>query len=390
MNLQPAQCFNFLPIPTDVHFGFGASRTLPTHVRSAGGRKVFVVTDPGVRGAGIVDGITSLLEQGSIDFVVYDQVTADSGSTLIRDAVEQLKSSNADVVVGIGGGSALDTAKAVAALATNPGAPLDYVGLHKVRTRPLPTIAIPTTAGTGSEVSLWAVFTDDDRKLKVAIGGVLMYPAVALCDPDLTLDLPPSLTASTGMDALAHAVECCTNKACQPISAALALKAIELIAVHLRRAALDGHDREARYAMLLASTMAGMAMNPTRLGLAHALAMPLGSWDLKIPHSVAIAVTLPLVMQFNAEAAPERFVDVALALGEPVAGCSKSDAAGRAAWAVSGLADAIGIPKGLSGHGLRLEHVNDVVEEAMKSGNVAVNPRETSREQLAEILRQAL
>jgi len=390
MKLQPAQCFNFLPIPTDVHFGFGASRTLPAHVRSAGARKAFVVTDPGVSRAGIVDRITSLLDQESIDFAVYDQVTADSGSTLICNAVEQLKCSDADVVVGIGGGSALDTAKAVAALATNPGSPLDYVGLHKVRNRPLPTIAIPTTAGTGSEVSLWAVFTDDDRKLKVAIGGVPMYPAVALCDPDLTLGLPHPLTASTGMDALAHAIECCTNKACQPVSAALALEAIALIGGHLRRAALDGHDREARYAMLLASTMAGMAMNPTRLGLAHALAMPLGSWDLKIPHSVAIAVTLPLVMEFNTPAAPERFVEVAVALGEPVSRCSSSDAAGRAASAVREMADAIGIPKDLSGHGLRHEHVDAVVEEAMKSGNVAVNPRETSREELAEILRRAI
>jgi alcohol dehydrogenase class IV len=145
MKLQPAQCFNFLPIPTDVHFGYGASRTLPAHVRSAGARKAFVVTDPGVSRAGIVDRITSLLDQESIDFAVYDQVTADSGSTLICNAVEQLKGSGADVVVGIGGGSALDTAKAVAALATNPGSPLDYVGLHKVRNRPLPTIAIPTT-----------------------------------------------------------------------------------------------------------------------------------------------------------------------------------------------------------------------------------------------------
>ena len=390
MNPQAAQCFNFLPIPTDVHFGFGASRALPAHVRSAGARKVFVVTDPGIRAAGIVDGVTRLLEQESIHFAVYDRVTADSGSTLIREAVEELKSAEADVVVGIGGGSALDTAKAVAALATNPGSPLDYIGLHKVRNRPLPTIAIPTTAGTGSEVSLWAVFTDDDRQLKVAIGGVPMYPAVALCDPDLTLDLPPALTASTGMDALAHAVECFTNKACQPISGALAIKAVELIGSHLRRAVLDGHDREARYAMLLASTMAGMAMNPTRLGLAHALAMPLGSWDLKIPHSVAIAVTLPLVMGFNAPAAPERFVEVALALGEPVSRCSTPEAAGRAAAAVGRLAEAIGIPGNLSGHGLRHEHVDDVVEEAMKSGNVAVNPRETSREELADILRRAL
>lgn len=390
MNIDAGQTFNFLPIPTDVHFGFGTSRSLPSHVRSFGARKVFVVTDPGVRCSGILDRVTGVLQQEAIDFEIYDQVTADSGSRLICEAVDKLKAAAADLVVGVGGGSALDTAKAVAALATNPGSPLDYVGLHKVRNRPLPTVAIPTTAGTGSEVSLWSVFTDDDRKLKVAIGGVPMYPAVALCDPELTMQLPPALTASTGMDALAHAVECYTNKACQAISGALALKAVELIGTHLRRAALDGRDREARYGMLLASTLAGMAMNPTRLGLAHALAMPLGSWDLRIPHSIAIAVTLPLVMRFNCSAAPERFVDVARALGETVEGCGTLDGASRVACAVSGLADAIGIPKGLSEYGLREHHVCDVVEEAMKSGNVTVNPRPTSKEQLAEILRSSL
>jgi alcohol dehydrogenase class IV len=390
MNVDAGQGFNFLPIPTDVHFGFGSSRSLPAHVRSLSARSVFVVTDPGVRASGIVDAIATVLDQAAIDFSIYDQVTADSGSTLICDAVDKLKTGRGDLVVGVGGGSALDTAKAVAVLATNPGSPLDYVGLHKVRNRPLPTIAMPTTAGTGSEVSLWSVFTDDARKLKVAIGGVLLYPTVALCDPDLTMGLPAALTASTGMDALAHAVECYTNKACQPISAALALRAIELIGSHLRSAVLDGRDRESRYAMMLASTMAGMAMNPTRLGLAHALAMPLGSWGLKIPHSIAIAVTLPLVMQFNASAAPDRFAAVARALGGRVDGGSTLDAAERAAPDVGCLANAIGIPKGLSEYGLREDHVSEVVDEAMKSGNVAVNPRSTSREELAEILRRAL
>jgi len=390
MNLDAGQLFNFLPIPTDVHFGPGSSRSLPRHVRSLEAGRVFVVTDPGVRAAGIVDRLVTDLDEAAIDFTIYDQVTADSGSSLIAEAVDRLKADRADLVVGVGGGSALDTAKAVAALATNPGSPLDYVGLHKVRNRPLPTIAIPTTAGTGSEVSLWSVFTDDARKLKVAIGGVLLYPTVALCDPDLTVGLPPALTASTGMDALAHAVECYTNKACQPISAALALRAVELIGGHLRTAVLNGGDREARYAMLLASTMAGMAMNPTRLGLAHALAMPLGSWDLKIPHSVAIAVTLPLVMRFNAPAAPDRFASVARALGEESNGGGPIDAAERAASAVAGLARAIGIPRGLSDYGLREDQVGEVVDEAMKSGNVAVNPRATSRDELAGLLRSAL
>jgi alcohol dehydrogenase len=390
MTFDAGRTFNFLPIPTDVHFGAGVSATLPERLRSLDARTVFIVTDPGVRASGIVDHITGLLERASIEFEIYDRVTADSGSTLISEAAGELKRSGAGVVVGIGGGSALDTAKAVAALATNAGCPLDYVGLHKIRNRPLPTIAIPTTAGTGSEVSLWSVFTDDSRKLKVAIGSVLLYPTTALCDPDLTVGLPQSLTASTGMDALAHAIECYTNKACQPISAALALEAIALIGRFLRRAAADGEDREARYGMLLASTMAGMAMNPTRLGLAHALAMPLGSWDLKIPHSVAIAVTLPLVMHFNHEAAPERFAEVARMFGGVLPTSEPMYAARSAVSAVCDLATAIGIPKRLSDYGLREDHVPAVVEEAMKSGNVAVNPRCTSAEELAAILRRTL
>lgn len=386
MNIDWGQSFNFLPVPTDIHFGCGMLSSLPVHVRTLGGRRAFVVTDPGVRAAGIVDRLTAVLERESIDFAVYDQVTADSGSTLISEAVEELKESGAEVIVGIGGGSALDTAKAVAALATNPGSPLDYVGLHKVTVPSLPFIAIPTTAGTGSEVSLWSVFTDDARKLKVAIGGVRLFPAVALCDPDLTLELPSALTASTGMDALAHAVECYTNDACQPISGALALRAIELIGTHLRRAALNGRDRQSRYAMMLASTMAGVAMNPTRLGLAHALAMPLGSGDLKIPHGVAVAVALPAVMQFNCMAAPNRFAAVARALGERVEDASPLEAAARAAAAVRRLADDVDIPMHLSGFGLKQEHVSTVVEEAMKSGNVAVNPRRTTPQELSRIL----
>jgi alcohol dehydrogenase len=204
------------------------------------------------------------------------------------------------------------------------------------------------------------------------------------------MSLPPALTASTGMDALAHATECYTNNACQPISAALALRAIELIGANLRGAALNGRDRQSRYGMMLASTMAGMAMNPTRLGLAHALAMPLGSWDLKIPHSVAIAVTLPVVMKFNYPAAPGRYANVARALGQPLEGLSPLEAAGRAAGAVECLANEIGIPRTLSEFGLCEQRIPTVVDEAIKSGNVAVNPRLTRKEDLAEILRQVL
>jgi alcohol dehydrogenase len=363
---------------------------LADRVKSFGVDRAFVVTDPGVKAAGALDVVEGLLRAANIGCAVFDRVKADSGARLTDEAAAELKASGAGAVVGVGGGSTLDTAKAAAAVATNPGNALDYVGLHKLKNRPLPMIAIPTTAGTGSEVTLWSVFTDEATGLKVAIGSSLNYPAVALCDPELTLGLPPLLTAMSGMDALGHAIECYTNKACQPISAALALPAIELIGRHLRAAVGNGRDRDARYGMLLASTMAGIAMNPTRLGLAHALAMPLGSWDLRVPHGIAIALALPAVMAFNHRAAPERYAAVARALGEKTEGLEPAAAASHSIAAVRSLSSDIGLPKGLGEVGVREEHVGRVVAEAMKSGNLPVNPRETSPAQLEQILRESL
>ncbi len=228
------QCFNFFPVPTDIHFGFGLVRSLAERVRSFGCNRVFLVTDPGIRSAGLLDSVLTLFSEAGIACDVFDEVKPDSGSGLIVGATQRLMRSQAGVVVGIGGGSSLDTAKAVAMLATNPGSIFGYTGLHRVKNRSLPVIAVPTTAGTGSEVSLWSVFTNDDTGLKVAVGSVHPYPSIALCDPELTVGLPSGLTASTGMDALAHAIECYTNNACQPISAALALGAIEFIGRNLR------------------------------------------------------------------------------------------------------------------------------------------------------------
>ena len=390
MTIDAGQAFNFFPVPTDIHFGFGIRHSLSEKMAALDAKHAFVVTDPGIKASGILDEIVGIVTKGGGAVTICDRVKPDSSSRLIDEAVRELRSSGADVVVGIGGGSSLDTAKAIALLATNAGSCIDYIGLNKARVRPLPMIAIPTTSGTGSEVTLWSVFTDEDRSAKVAIGGVLVYPAVAICDPELTLGLPPQLTSSTGMDALAHAIECYTNNACQPISACLALRAIELIGQHLRSAVLNGRNKEARYGMMLASTMAGIAMNPTRLGLAHALAMPLGSWDLCVPHGVALAVTLPVVVEYNHIAAPERFVDVARALGEPVNHLTKLDAARRAVDAVQKLAEDIGIPSSLASFGLREAHVGPVVAEAMKSGNVPVNPRLTKAEDLETILRRVL
>ena len=390
MRLNSGQSFNFLPVPTDIHFGCGMLNTLPDRLKSLGGKRPFLVTDPGLRAAGMVERIETLLASAGLPLVVFDGVKPDSGSDLIMEAASRLRACDADAVVGIGGGSSLDTAKAVAAMGTNSGSILDYAGLHKIVNRPLPMVAIPTTAGTGSEVTLWSVFTDDGKKIKAAAGSVLLFPSVALCDPELTYELPAALTAATGMDALGHAVECFTNDACQAISAALALEAIGLIGRYLRTAVMNGRDRTARYAMMLASTMAGIAMNPTRLGLAHALAMPLGSWGFRVPHGAAIAITLPVVMAFNHLAQPERYVEVARALGEAVDQLPVREGAARSFAAVRRLSQDIGIPAGLREFGLREEHIDAITAEAIKSGNIAVNPRRASAEDLRRILQEAL
>jgi alcohol dehydrogenase len=382
--------FRFLPMPTEIQFGCGLLASLPERLRGLSCTKAFLVTDPGMRAAGAAERVESLLAAAGISHAAYDAVTPDSGSDLISEAAARLKEFGASVVIGLGGGSALDSSKAVAAMATNPGSILDYTGIDKLLRKPLPVVAIPTASGTGSEVTFWSVFLDDRTKLKTAAGGVLLFPALALCDPELTLTLPPATTAATGMDALGHAIECYTNTACQPISGALARKAIELIGRHLRTAVLNGKDMESRYGMMLASTMAGIAMNSTRLGLAHALAMPLGSYTLRIPHGLAIGVTLPVVMRFNCPARLERYVDVARALGERVERLPLRDAAAASATAVRRLADDVGMPAGLGALGLRKEHIAQVAAEAIKSGNVAVNPRRASVEDLETILKESL
>ena len=382
------QTFAFPAIETEVVFGFGVLERLPDKVAELGGSRVMLVTDRGVRASGMVDQVTTTLTRARIPVTLFDEVPQDSSSTSVERAVQRLKDAACDVVVGVGGGSSLDAAKAIAFATTNPPPVTQYAGLDKLKQPGLPVIAIPTTAGTGSEVSYWAVMTDDATQVKIGIGGALVFPRVALADPALTLSLPPFLTATTGMDALTHAIESYTNTSYQPISAALTYRAIELISASLVRAVQDGADREARYGMLLGSLLAGMGMNPTRLGIVHALAMPLGSWQLKIAHGTGNAVLLPHVMAFNQGGNPTLYADVARALGvdeaDPVAASQAAIARVRV------LNAETGIPPGLSALGLTEVLIPQVCAEAIKSGNIAVNPRPCTQGDLEGICWAAL
>ncbi len=389
MNLT-TDSFIYPAVPTQIIFGNGSIARLPEKIKELGSYHVLVVTDSGIAEAGILKKVSDILAAGGLKVFEYQEIPQDSSTRHIGKAVSLLKKLGATSIVGLGGGSSMDAAKAIAVAATNPGSIREYAGLGKVMVNPLPVIAVPTTAGTGSEVSYWSVMTDDKTNVKISVGGEKVFPKVALCDPELTAGLPPYITATTGMDALTHAIESYVNTSHQPISSALTLRAIELAGKYLVRAVRNGTDSEARYGMMLASTLAGLGMNPTRLGLVHALAMPLGSWKIKIAHGAANAVLLPYAMEFNYSSAPEAYADVAVALGMNRNELSTEELAKQSVRMVEEMGKTCHIPAGLGVLGLSEEMIPDVCREAMLSGNIPVNPRKVTVTDLEEICRKAL
>lgn len=285
-------------IPTAIEFGWGSLARLPSIVKGLGGTRAFVVGDPGVVKAGVVERVIDTLVSAGIPSIPFSDIESDPDVSSVDNGVQFAKAEICDVVIGVGGGSALDTAKAIGLMLNNPGTIRDYVGVGKVEKAGVPVVAIPTTAGTGSELTIWSVLSDKEKKVKISVGSVLNCPRVALLDPELTVSLPPAITAATGMDALVHALESYVNKATQPISEAMSEQAMALIARSLRVAVAQPDNAQARADLLLASTIAAMAFNSTRLGLVHAFAMPLGA-RFHIPHGLVNAIMLPAVMRFN-------------------------------------------------------------------------------------------
>lgn len=309
---------------------------------------------------------------------LYDEVRSDPPTWQAEAVARLLIKDQHDGVIGLGGGSSLDTAKAGAALATNGGAARDYVGRDRLLHDPLPIIAIPTTAGTGSEVTIWSVLTDEETGAKVSIGSTRIMPAVALLDPELTLGLPPRVTAMTGMDALSHAVESYGSVWNHPIAEGLALQAIEAIGAALLRAVERGEDLEARRTMLQASMVAELAANSTRLGLCHALALPLGARH-HVPHGLANALLLPHVVAFNTPADPARYARIANALHAVDAAVTIGDLSAR-----------IGTAIPLRDWGIGNEDLESLASMALKSDNVQANPRHADVPELVAILQAAL
>lgn len=376
-------------IPTAIEFGNGVINDLAKHVKHLNGTKVLIVGDPGVVQAGVVDKLTKPLEDNGIPYVTFSEIEPDPVIQSVERGLQLANEEGCDLVVGVGGGSSLDTAKAIGLMLTNSGHIRDYVGINMVPNQAAPVIAVPTTAGTGSELTIWSVLSDKEAKVKVSVGSIYNMPTLALCDPELTTSLPPHITAATGMDALTHALESYVNKATQPISEGLSVQSMKMIAKNLRLAVVQGENKDARYQMLLASLIAAMAFNTTRLGLSHALALPLGA-HFKIPHGVVNAILLPEVMQFNIIGNVEKFAEIATIFGENTFGLTTREAAEKAVTAIRQLKKDVGIAQTLSDYGVREEHLDMIAEEAMLSGNVAVNPVKPTLEDLKNICRAAM
>jgi alcohol dehydrogenase len=376
-------------IKTRMVFGRGAISGLGGLARESGAEKFLLVADPALESHGIIQKALAALNEVGMTGEAFQGVEPEPYLDNAEEAAALGRAVEANLVIGLGGGSAMDTAKAAAILLTNDGKAEEYIGLDKVEFPGAATIMVPTTAGTGAEVTFTGVFTNRQTKAKGGINSPYLFPDIALLDPELTLPLPPGVTAATGMDALTHAIESVTSRSSTIFTEALAFAAVRLIADNLRQAVFHGDDIEARENMLMGSLLAGLALADAGVGAAHALAYPLGG-NYRIPHGLANAILIPHVMEFNAPAAEKQFAAIARAMGEPVDGLPARRAADAAVDAVRMLCYDIGIPSSLSQIGVPAEDIPMLVEGALKvTRPVENNPRKLETEDAQNIYESA-
>ncbi len=370
-------------------FGPGAVRELESLARARGIDAALVVTTQGLPATGVLAPVQEQLDKAGVRTALFDDVEPDPSSETATRAAEAAARINARWILGVGGGSALDIAKVVAVLRTNPGDPLAFAGIGKVPKPGLPTLVIPTTAGTGSETTPIAVLSDKKAQLKKGVVSEYLYPTVALVDPALAVTLPPLVTAYTGMDTLTHAIEAFINKNAHPLVDSFALEAIRLTARHLRRAVACGDDLDARSGMALASLLGGMCLGPVNTAAVHALAYPLGG-TFNVPHGLANALLLPFVMEFTLPGAVEKFAAIAEALGERTELSSTREAAAAAVRAVRTLAIDLGMKRSLRDVDIPESAIDPMAKAAMEVTRLLNNnPRRVTEADARAIYRAA-
>ncbi|MGZ3514452.1 MAG: iron-containing alcohol dehydrogenase [Thermodesulfobacteriota bacterium] len=375
--------------PNRVLFGIGASREIGKEAKALGGTKVLIVTDPGVVNSGLVSSLRANLEEAGMKVFLFDRVEPEPSASLVDESAQLTKENGVDVVIGVGGGSSLDIAKGASLLASNPGKVLDYCGLDLIPKRGLPKILVPTTAGTGSEVTRVFVLTDKRDNMKKVVFSNYALPELALVDPMLTISMPSKVTADSGMDALVHAIETYVSMNATPFSDLLASKAIELIAKYLPMAFAKGENIEARYHMSLASLLAGMAFASGGLGAVHALAYPLGT-EYHLPHGRTNAIMLAHVMEFNSIGNRSRYALIAEMMGKREVTSDLRAGVVKAVEAVVQLLDDVQIPYHLKDYGIPKEAIPKLVEGGMRQARLFVpNPRDLREKDVEAIYTKA-
>ena len=375
--------------PTRLVQRLGAIQELGSEASRLGMRRPLLVTDAGVKAAGLLEVALESLRRSDVEPVVFDKVRANPGVSLVDEGAAEYRSQGCDGLVAIGGGSSIDTAKGIGVVAAHKGSIVEYEWGHSpIESRIPPMIAVPTTAGTGSEVTLWAVITDPKRKIKFNVGGTPHIASwVAVIDPELTVKLPPTVTAGTGMDALAHAVECYTCAYAQPLPDSVALNAMEYVSQYLRVAFAQGHNVEARYKMSMAAMLGALAYGTESAGAAHAMSQTAGGVH-DVPHGPLTARLLGPVMEYNYMGEPQKFARIAQALGEDTRGLSVWQAAEKAVTAVHRLTDDLEIPS-LQALGFSQDEIPSLADMAFKDPQTIGNPRDLRRSSYAQIWQRA-
>lgn len=369
---------------TELIIGENVLEKIPQEIILLNYQKVLITTDPGIRRVGLVDRIVSCLKKAGISPIIFDQVEENPSIETVQACTELAIKERANLIIGVGGGSAIDVGKAVGIMVTNPGTLSDYEGANKVKNQSIPLIAVPTTAGTGSEVSASTVITDKFNKRKISIRSPLNIPKIAFLDPIVVSALPPQVAAATGLDALTHAIEAYTSTQASLLTDMYAISAISFIGKNLRAFVANSQNLEAAMKMLIGSTMAGVAFTNARLGNVHALATPVSGY-FNVPHGVANAILLTPVIEFNRIACQEKYAQIAVALGENIKGDTLWEASTKAVNAVRQLCKDVGIPTKLTEVGVDTSLIPEMVNDAIKSGVHLTNPRRTSAEDMEKL-----
>ena len=358
-------------LPTTIEYGVGSVGLLPQKLGEMKVRKVLLVSDEGLRKIGLLDRITGVLDSEGFQWDLFTEVEPNPKDHNVERGAEKARTFGADCIVAVGGGSPIDCAKGISLLATHGGRIREYEDRSRIKDNVLPLIAIPTTAGTGSEVTFGAVITDTREWFKFTVKSPVLGPDIALVDPEMTLGMPPALTASTGMDALTHAIEGYTARNAEPVGDALALYAVELISRYLPQAYRNGRDLEARAGMLLGSVLAGMAFSHSDVAAVHCIAEALGGkYDL--PHGVCNAVVLAPMMEYNMEYCREKYARVASAMGFSFS--STEEGCSIAVREVQKLAEVVELPS-FNSLGIQEEDLEELAVNSARNGSNRDNPR---------------